>query len=661
MRRPVTGNNKVRGAGECTALDSKLGKRAGGFLYVHRTALPLLSDDLRERVTDLACRVGAAAADWNVAKIGAEAISLLTYEDFDAVAFPALLASTRLSDAGEITRTDYSGRANPSILHRKETLLPPDDYRIPLFTALTRQAEDLGLFEDTKIIGTRQRWEQLIEAKGAILEGHTFRRRGERSASVERHRTAMVRRELSQPVAVMRRLGIIEGKTLVFDYGCGHGDDVAILLENGIQAFGWDPHHAPNGPRTEADVVNLGYVVNVIENPHERAETVRSAWGFARRCLTVSSMLEGKVPIVNLVPFGDGYLTSRSTFQRYFSQEDLRKLVKEATGEDSVTLAPGIVAAFRDKELEQEILYRKRAAGLQVFAPFVAASRPRPERRSPTVSRVMRTIPETFLDEIRRNVLMLGRLPGTDELRQDLLDELAGLGITLNQALTAYGQRFGSAEVERASEERRKDLVVHFALSLFPGAPRYASLPKSLQRDVKALFGGLRKVLDTSAALLASFGVPDTICSAVGKASEEGHGGLLDGVFRFRSDVLPRLSPELRVMVGCAELVHPDLGTFDFIEIDPADRSVTGIACEDATRPIPRVVETVQVNLGRHRIYRRRPPDTALYLKGMCMPTDDLGREAQLRIDEQMLQSGLVDRRGRGPSIAALSARLRQV
>jgi SAM-dependent methyltransferase len=57
---------------------------------------------------------------------------------------------------------------------------------------------------------------------------------------------------------LMMRWGIIRQEFSVLDYGCGQGDDVALLQANGYEAFGWDPHHAPDGPRRSADVVNLG-------------------------------------------------------------------------------------------------------------------------------------------------------------------------------------------------------------------------------------------------------------------------------------------------------------------------------------------------------------------------------------------------------------------
>jgi DNA phosphorothioation-associated putative methyltransferase len=61
---------------------------------------------------------------------------------------------------------------------------------------------------------------------------------------------------------LMMRFGVVGPDRTVFDYGCGQGEDVAALASQGLSAFGWDPHHAPEGPRCPADVVNLGFVLN---------------------------------------------------------------------------------------------------------------------------------------------------------------------------------------------------------------------------------------------------------------------------------------------------------------------------------------------------------------------------------------------------------------
>jgi DNA phosphorothioation-associated putative methyltransferase len=87
---------------------------------------------------------------------------------------------------------------------------------------------------------------------------------------IARHRTALSRIDLSRPLKTAQADGLLNTETSVLDYGCGRGGDVRYLRHHGYQIEGWDPVHAPGGKRTEADLVNLGYVVNVIENPAEQ-------------------------------------------------------------------------------------------------------------------------------------------------------------------------------------------------------------------------------------------------------------------------------------------------------------------------------------------------------------------------------------------------------
>ncbi len=87
---------------------------------------------------------------------------------------------------------------------------------------------------------------------------------------IERHRTAKARVELSRPVALALDDGVLRADESVFDYGCGRGGDVERLHHLGYEAAGWDPAHAPGEALREADVVNLGYVLNVIEDLAER-------------------------------------------------------------------------------------------------------------------------------------------------------------------------------------------------------------------------------------------------------------------------------------------------------------------------------------------------------------------------------------------------------
>ena len=99
------------------------------------------------------------------------------------------------------------------------------------------------------------------------------------SSGHPRHKTAIRRGDFSRPVKCLLRDGLLGKDVTFFDYGCGRGEDVDLLTAEGVACGGWDPAYRPDAPQQEADVVNLGYVINVIEDPAERAATLRQRLG----------------------------------------------------------------------------------------------------------------------------------------------------------------------------------------------------------------------------------------------------------------------------------------------------------------------------------------------------------------------------------------------
>lgn len=626
---------------------SKVGKRVGGALYVHKNALTMIGEDAH-RVRAAAEMVGDI--EWNVAKIEKASLSLLLYESFDSSPFPALLASTKIDpSSGEVTHIDYRNRTNPPILHRKELLLPPYDPRLPAFRALTATAEEHGLFKDSNRIGTRRAWEARVAEAGLVLRGHRLIPADEEHVEVVRHKTAIVRRDLSQPMQLMLRFGVVEKGRSVFDYGCGQGEDVAALSSQGFEAFGWDPHHAPEGARGAADVVNLGFVLNVIEDPRERMETLKAAWGFAKGALCVAVMPQGKYSTAGHKPYRDGFLTSRGTFQKYFEQQELQSFVASATGEKPMAFAPGIVAVFRDKDLEQEVLLRRRSRAL------VDGALPRaPRRERVVIARPglrERLVPAIEL--LRMRALLLGRLPDQDEAPIKAMERLSENRVSWQRALDLLADELaGDDAFATAGRLRREDLLVHLALMQFPGTPKYRSLPKSIQADLKAFFKGHSAAMDESRRLLFAAGDRNGVCADVEVAVAQGLGGLRGTHhFRFRSAVLPRLPPRLRVLVGSAEVLQGGVEASDFVDIDLAAPRIVMIACDDVEKPVPFVVERTVVDLGRLKVSadRREPETTPVYFKSRFMPVDDPAREGQLAFETRMAATGLFEAIDREP------------
>jgi DNA phosphorothioation-associated putative methyltransferase len=339
---------------------------------------------------------------------------------------------------------------------------------------------------------------------------------------VVRHRTAIIRRDLSQPVQMLVSHRIVTESMTVLDYGCGQGDDVAALTANGFQAFGWDPHYAPDGPRRPADIANLGFVLNVIEDRHERAETLMAAYGFARRALSVAVMSLGKYTFDGLRPYGDGYVTARGTFQKYFAQQELRDFIVQTLGEAPVAFAPGIFVVFRDKELEQEVMFKRQA---RAIARPVGWRPPERERRAVPARPELAERIRPELDILWTALVERGRVIDTEEFPSGLHERLRAAKVAPARALEiCLSDPSNRDQLAAATATRREDLLIHLSLTLFPGAPRYATLARSIQRDLRSFFGSHAAAIQEANALLFSVGKADRKHSVNTAAAMSGAG-----------------------------------------------------------------------------------------------------------------------------------------
>lgn len=59
---------------------------------------------------------------------------------------------------------------------------------------------------------------------------------------------------------------------------CRRGSDVRGLIALGCEAPRWDPTHAPEAEWKDADIINLGHILNVIEDPSERIQTLHDVY-----------------------------------------------------------------------------------------------------------------------------------------------------------------------------------------------------------------------------------------------------------------------------------------------------------------------------------------------------------------------------------------------
>ena len=106
------------------------------------------------------------------------------------------------------------------------------------------------------------------------------------------------------------------------------GDDIRNLSDNAIKVSGWDPHYAPEQPKLLADIVNLGFVINVIENYQERLDALIGAYNLAKDVLVVSAMLFNQNAFRGQA-LNDGVITQCNTFQKYYTQSELKEFLTD--------------------------------------------------------------------------------------------------------------------------------------------------------------------------------------------------------------------------------------------------------------------------------------------------------------------------------------------
>ena len=119
-------------------------------------------------------------------------------------------------------------------------------------------------------------------------------------------------------------------------------------------------------------MVNLGYVVNVIEDPVERVQVLRSAWALAKELLIVSARLNWDARNLQGRPIRDGILTVAGTFQKFYSQGELRDWIEGCLGVQPVAVAPGIFYAFRDPTNAQAYLAERVSSRAPLDQPWVS-------------------------------------------------------------------------------------------------------------------------------------------------------------------------------------------------------------------------------------------------------------------------------------------------
>lgn len=407
-------------------------------------------------------------------------------------------------------------------------------------------------------------------------------------ASISRHKTAISRTELSRPVKLALTDGILSAEQTFFDYGCGLGDDLRQLSALSYCVDGWDPVHRPTGPTAPAHVVNLGYVVNVIEDATERAEALTRAWQLTLSVLIVSARMTMDSQFLGQTQeYADGLLTSRGTFQKFFEQTELRAWIDQVLGVSSVAAAPGVFYVFRNEHARSAFLasrFRRRIA-----IPRVA--------RSAELFKAH----EQLLQPLMAFVSERGRVPADDELSN--FAELRNVFGSVRKAFQIVIRATDAAQWDQLAEQRALDLLIYLALSNFDKRPAYGQLPRALQRDVKGFFSSYKQACENADELL--FALRDQhVVEAACHVSEIGK--LTPGALYIHESALDALSPLLRLYEGCARGYLGRIEGANLIKLHRQEPKVSYLTYPDfEADPHPALATSVTVHLQTFRVKAR--------------------------------------------------------
>jgi len=113
-----------------------------------------------------------------------------------------------------------------------------------------------------------------------------------------------------------------------------------------IAATGWGPVFRPNEARTSADLANLGYVLNVIEDPQERARALADAWALVTQMLVVAARVNVDGRGYGKLAFGDGIVTGIGTFKKCHTQTELKQYLESRLGVEAI---PATLGVYKDE------------------------------------------------------------------------------------------------------------------------------------------------------------------------------------------------------------------------------------------------------------------------------------------------------------------------
>ena len=395
-------------------------------------------------------------------------------------------------------------------------------------------------------------------------------------SDIARHKTAMRRFALSKPLSLALFNGLISPSNTVFDFGCGHGADIRFLKKAGFVVAGWDPHFRPKERLSPADCVNLGYVLNVIEDPIERGKTLQSAFDLALRVLIVAVRVDQA--LIDAAEFSDGLITKVGSFQKLYKQEEFKEFLQTTLGRRPYMASLGVAYVFKDEKAESQYL-----ANLSIYRPT--------SLRDELIADFSKDrIAQQYVSTTKK----LGRFPVGSEFR----------------ALPKMIERFGSLQrIERiatglldpnaltvAREKKRETILTYFGMMRLQGInpPPIRALSEEVQADIAMLWPNYKTAVQAGTDFLFQLGKPGLIKE---KCSQVSIGKRLPEDFYIHKSAETQLPALLTLMIFAARQVVGQI-EYDLIKISLDGKKVSFLRYRDfEDMPHPELIHSVRVFL----------------------------------------------------------------
>lgn len=448
--------------------------------------------------------------------------------------------------------------------------------------------------------------------------------------AVARHKTALSRSALSRPMTLAVADDLVPDGATVFDYGCGKGDDLRNLRTLGYAVAGWDPAHRPDAERRPAELVNLGYVLNVIESPAERAATLRAAWDLAQQVLVVSARMAWDARNLAGRPMGDGLLTRTGTFQKFYEHTELASWIEQTLGVKPYASAPGVFYLFRDEAVAQRFV----ASRVYSYRPRVTIDTEAQYESSEQVLAPLLAFMQTHARPPRQ-----GELPA-DEWAE-IEDTLGSLGRAQRLIRRVTEDEYWV----KVSAQRRAELLIYVALSRFGRRPRFSQLDRTLATDLRALFGTYQEACVEADRLLLACG--DQAMLYVNARSSK-VGKQTPSALYVHCSAMAEIPPVLQVYEGCARVLAGTVDHANMIKLSVTEPQVSYLTYPDFDRdPHPTLYSAITVNLRKltvdWRDYSKSENPPLLHRKEEFVGVDDPRRALYERLTRAEMRAGLYE------------------